>query len=66
MAKFPTILGVPWPTIRDLILFFGGLGGVFNEAVLRTGAERPTLLFLFGAMMGLPAFLRKDEKKEED
>lgn len=46
-----------WPILRDAILFVVGLGGVLHETVL-TQAERPTLLILFAAMMGLPAFLR--------
>jgi hypothetical protein len=50
-----------WQNYRDVILFFGGLAGVFNETVLTT-TERPTLLILFAAMMGLPAFLRSDDK----
>lgn len=52
-----------WQNTRDIILFFGGLAGVFNETVLTT-AERPTLLILFAAMMGLPAFLRSDDKNQ--
>ncbi len=40
-----------------------GLGGIVNEALIRVGPERPTLLLLFAAMIGLPAFLRTDEKK---
>jgi hypothetical protein len=50
-----------WQNTRDIILFFGGLAGVFNETVLNT-TERPTLLILFAAMMGLPAFLRTDDR----
>ena len=50
-----------WPIIRDMILFFGGLAGVANEAIFQN-AERPTLLLLYAAMMGLPAFLRADDK----
>lgn len=46
-----------WPFIRNVILFFGGLLGVGFEAVARSG-ERPSLLLLYAAMMGLPAFLR--------
>jgi hypothetical protein len=46
-----------WPFFRDLLLFFGGMGGVIHETIL-THAERPTLLILFAAMMGLPAFLQ--------
>lgn len=48
---------------RDSILFFSGLIGVFHETVI-ADAEKPTLLLLFATMIGLPAFLRSDEKKE--
>lgn len=41
---------------RNTILFTGGLLGVAHETLLQHGS-RPTLLILFGAMMGLPAFL---------
>lgn len=44
------------------MLFLGGLAGVIHETVL-SDAERPTLLLLFAAMMGLPAFLRADENR---
>lgn len=50
-----------WSLIRDVILFFGGLGGVVHETVLTAKAD-PQLLLLFAAMMGLPAFLRSDER----
>lgn len=33
---------------------------------LFTNVDRPTLLLLFAAMMGLPAFLRSDEKGKGD
>lgn len=52
-----------FPLIRDLMLFLGGIAGVGHETLL-THAERPTLLILFAAMMGLPAFLRGDDKPE--
>lgn len=48
--------------IRDGILFVAGLAGVYHETATQA-AERPTLLLLFAAMMGLPAFFRADEKK---
>jgi hypothetical protein len=48
---------------RDTALFLTGLGLIVYEAVIRTGPERPTLLLLYGAMVGLPAFLRADEKR---
>jgi len=54
-----------WPTLRDMILFFGGLAGVANEALFQN-AERPTLLLLYAAMMGLPAFLRADDKNDKN
>lgn len=52
-----------FPAIRDSLLFLGGLAGVAHETLL-THTERPTLLILFAAMMGLPAFLRSDEAKK--
>jgi hypothetical protein len=39
--------------------------GVMHETLLST-TDRPTLLILFAAMMGLPAFLKTDEKKAEE
>lgn len=50
-----------WKDLRDVVLFFAGLAGVFYETVISV-SERPTLLLMFAAMMGLPAFLRTDEK----
>ncbi len=51
-----------WQNGRDIILFLAGLSGVVHETLVST-VDRPTLLILFAAMMGLPAFLKKDEKK---
>ena len=51
-----------WPTVRDIALFAGGLAGVFHETVL-SDAERPALLVLYAAMMGIPAFLRANGKR---
>lgn len=48
---------------RDTILFLAGLAGVAYETLV-TQAERPTLLLLFAGMMGLPAFLKSDEKHQ--
>lgn len=47
---------------RDGVLFVAGLAGVAYETIV-TGGDRPTLLLLFAAMMGLPAFLQRDEEK---
>lgn len=44
------------PTIRNALLFLFGLGGVMHETLV-VNIDRPTLLILFAAMMGLPAFL---------
>ena len=52
---------------RDSILFAVGLLGIVHET-LSAKADRPTLLLLFAGMVGLPAFIRKDElvRKEQD
>ncbi len=47
---------------RDAILFAAGIAGVFYETVF-SKVDRPLLLAVFAAMMGLPAFLRTDERK---
>lgn len=53
-----------WPRVtRDGVLFVFGLGGIVNEAYVRTGATRPEFIMLFAAMCGLPVALRRDEKK---
>ena len=46
---------------RDGTLFFVGLAGIIYETLI-TGLERPTLLILFAGMIGLPAFIQRDEK----
>lgn len=48
---------------RDLVLFVAGLAGIAYVTVTN-GADRPTLLILFGAMVGLPAILSLDERKK--
>jgi hypothetical protein len=45
---------------RDTILFGVGILGIGYETLAHQ-AERPTLLLLFAARVGLPAFLRGDE-----
>lgn len=57
MARFR----VTFHPTRDTILFVVGLAGIVYEAVV-SGTDRPTLLILYAAMVGLPAFLRSDEK----
>lgn len=46
--------------VRDIVLLIAGLTGILHETLVVEN-ERPTLLMLFAAMIGLPAFLRKDE-----
>lgn len=54
----------PSPTgWRDGTLFLTGLALIVYEAVIRVGPERPTFLLLYGGMVGLPAFLRSDERR---
>jgi hypothetical protein len=47
---------------RDGVLFVAGLVGLAYETY--TGGERVTLLLVFAAMMGLPAFIQADERKQ--
>jgi hypothetical protein len=56
--------GAVWKIVRNAILFFGGLAGVLHETLIADIAE-PLLLALYASMMGLPAFLRRDERREE-
>lgn len=57
---------IKWPKVtRDGFLLGAGVVLTINEAILRGGPERPYLLMLFAGMMGLPVFLRQDEKKQE-
>jgi hypothetical protein len=52
---------VTWKTVRDGVIFFVGIAGVAHET-LASGDADPTLLLLFASMIGLPAFLHKDER----
>lgn len=49
---------------RDTTLFVMGLLGVIHETLVGE-ADRPTLLLVFVAMMGLPAFLSADRKPDK-
>ena len=53
-----------WQPLRDILLFVVGIVGIANEAIFKSG-ERPTLLLLYAAMIGLPVFLRSDERDQE-
>jgi len=50
--------------IQKSVLFVVGILGVAHETLV-SNSERPTLLLLFAAMVGLPAFLAKDEKNDK-
>jgi hypothetical protein len=50
-----------WKLSRDAVLFASGLAGIAYETITNHG-DRPTLLILFGGMVGLPALLRQDER----
>lgn len=50
---------------RDLVLFVGGLVGIGYETFVER-VDRPALLAVFAGMLGLPAFLRRDEKRHHD
>lgn len=52
-----------WPFFREVALFLGGLLGILYETVLAPHPD-PSLLLIFGAMLGLPIMLRKDEGGE--
>lgn len=48
---------------HKVAMFVGGMAGIAYET-LATGTERPTLLILFGAMIGLPFIVRADQKSQ--
>ena len=50
--------------IRDLGIFILGAYGFIHE-LQRSGAERPQILIMSAAMMGLPLIIRGDEKRQE-
>jgi hypothetical protein len=50
---------------RDAILFVFGLGGISYETFAK-GAEKPTLIIAFAAMLGLPLFIRNDEARRDE
>ena len=51
-----------WLLTRDVLLCGVGLLGIAHETLVAT-APREVLLVLFGAMIGLPAFLHADERR---
>ena len=59
------IAGSTLRAVRSIILFVAGLAGIAYETIAEHG-ERPTLLLLFAAMCGLPAFLAADERRKKN
>lgn len=49
---------------RDTVLFVGGLIGIIYETVFEQ-IDRPALLAVFAGMLGLPIYLRRDEKPSD-
>ena len=49
--------------MRDIAIVVTALVLIIFEAVFRAGPERPTLLLLYTGMLGLPAFLRADQRR---
>ena len=47
---------------RNVVVPVCGLLGIIHETVYGN-LERPSLLVLFGAMIGLPVFLAQDERR---
>lgn len=50
---------------RDAVIFITGIVGIVHE-IFFSEADRPYLVVLFAAMIGLPAFLRIDERGKVD
>jgi len=44
------------------VLFTVGLIGVLHETLFYQAGERPSLLIMFAAMMGLPLYLNRNGK----
>ena len=51
-----------WKVSRDLVIFMVGLLGIVWETTVSSEAD-PQLIILFSAMIGLPAFLARDDHK---
>lgn len=49
---------------RDLVIFILGAYGFYYE-LTRQGPERPQILIMSAAMMGLPLIIRGDERRQE-
>ena len=54
-----------WRIVRDIVTFIVGILGVIYETVIAQ-VDRPVLLAVFAAMIGLPAFLATEVKPQPD
>lgn len=52
-------MNIRWKDVRDGLLFAGGMLGVVHET-FQYGGERPSLLILYAAMMGLPFVFKRN------
>lgn len=46
--------------IREIVIPLAGLGGIYNEAIVRSGDPRIYLLVVFVSMIGLPPFINSE------
>lgn len=56
-----TLVWPQWDFVRQLTLFYVGLGGVIYEMIFVHPAD-PGMLVIFGAMMGIPIFMNRNGK----
>jgi len=54
-----------WRIARDVAVFTVGVLGIVHETFFAT-VDRPTLLLLFAAMIGLPAFAWAERRNGDD
>lgn len=57
-----TNLELAWPFLRDLILFFVGVGLLINEALHEA---RPPVMGVFLVVAGAPLPIRADERRQK-
>lgn len=64
-GKMPHVFRGRVRVTRDGVLFAVGLAGITYETLVEN-VDRPTLLLIFSAMVGLPVFLKADEKGKDE
>lgn len=58
ISYLPSVIKV----LRDIVLLVVGVWGIVHETI--TPKPDPQLIILFGTMVGLPAFIRADERSK--